>query len=80
MVKPMKMKGVDAILIQGFLDSLLSGEKKRSVTDLVYWDTGSERFIQVVRKMGFKDTTIPITEDDSLEDIMRKVKNHPAVY
>lgn len=67
--------------IQMFLNGLIdSGQKKRSVSGLNYFDYYGERFVHVERKMGFADTVIPINDGDTYEDIRQRIESHPAYY
>ena len=67
--------------IQLFLNQVLdSGQKKRSVSGLNYFDYCGERFIHIERKMGFADVSIPVFESDTCEDIRRRIESHPAYY
>lgn len=67
--------------VQLFLNSMLdSGQKKRSVSGLNYFDYYGERFVHVERKMGFADTVIPINAGDTYEDIRQRIESHPAYY
>lgn len=67
--------------VQIFLNNMLdSGQKKRSVSGLNYFDYYGERFVHMERKMGFADVSIPVFDSDTFEDIRRRIESHPAYY
>ena len=67
--------------VQLFLNNMLdSGEKKRTVTALNYFDYYGEKFIQIERRMGFQNVIVELSDFDSYEDIRQKVENHVAYY